>query len=61
MGPLVLERSHQFIGGIEPDMAERSLAYITERIVAPELVGMDRAIPANAADPVAGAITLVHQ
>ena len=42
--------------GIGPDLFERFLGDIAEGVIAPELVGVNGAIPANAADFFADAI-----
>src|SRR4030042_1430467 len=60
VGLLVLALRQQGIGHVGPDFTERALPDVPERDSPPELVGVDLAVPAYAADPVAGAVPLVH-
>ena len=60
MRSLVLELRQQGVRHVRPDLAEGALSDVPEGDPSPELVGVDLAIPADAADPVAGTVPLVH-
>ena len=60
MRPFVLELHQQRLGPVRPDLAEGALPDVSEGDPPPELVGVDFPVPTDAADPVAGAVSLVH-
>ena len=57
---LVLHLVQQLDTGIIPDFGERTLEHVAEGMIAPELVGMNLAVPRNTADAAPGAVPLIE-
>ena len=50
----IFEAAQKFYARVVPNFAERALKNIAEDMFAPELIGVDIAVPGNAADAASG-------
>ena len=56
---LLFEFFEQRIGEVVPDLGKRSLAHVAETAMAPELIRMDLAVPADTADTPPGVVAFI--
>ena len=57
---LLLQFAHEIVGQIGPDFGKWPLSDIAEAEMAPELVGVDLTVPADATNASAGVVTFIH-
>ena len=56
----IFQFGHKGVADVGPYFREFSLADVTETMMSPELVGMNRTVPTDTADTDAGTIAAVH-